>query len=358
MDRMELKEEQLHPKFDKRMNLGTNSIHFKGSFLFCHPYSWEESVNWEIIKKLTKTVTDWTQMQIPADEGLSEAVQCSVILGFYNCPSSWRQKSPTDPRTYAKVALLLKMVHFVVMMDDTTEGEVGKSTHSIYVLTVGNLVTQILQQDFESMEVLTSNELYHIVTQTSLQAAAYMRLLKDLAKDLKTNFGVTKELGKYFSRLTGYMFAMQSWCGCEDHSHLLNPYTQHHQRIFTGGARCVELAGFLPLRVNDIIGLEREWVEMRQFGKRVDNVVFHYMDASNCSFEQALTGGVNEHNLALKEFHDILEFSKSNLEFLYDLDAVFATSTFILGECVACSIQGQALMRRYSAGLEFTFEKD
>ncbi|CAG7815566.1 unnamed protein product [Allacma fusca] len=180
---------------------------------------------------------------------------------------------------------------------------------------------------------------------------------------------------------------MQTWCGDKDLSHLLNHYTQYNLRVYTGGVRaihelvfllerfyipnsvrenafwirCFEVAAFLSLRTNDVIGVEKEWRHKERTGKRADNVVFHYMEATNCSFEEAVDRGLNEHNLALKEFHDFFEFLKSNQDCLYELNEeerqIFMKSTFIMSECVACNIKGQSLMDRYNARLNLNFER-
>ncbi|CAG7816727.1 unnamed protein product [Allacma fusca] len=381
---MALQGNMLHAAFAKTLDLGSKSVDLKGKFLFCWPYIWEDTVNWENIQMLTRTVTDWVQTCLP--DTTSERVQSHVVFALYHCPSTWRHTCSKDQRSYDKLVLYSKIMHLYYEIDDTTEEEEGNAHHAPYVKSVGAMVTKILQYDFKTQEELKRDKLYGSITQISKLAGSLMELLNDCAMDLKEHFGVTKDMGQYFSRQSGYIYSMQSWCGVNNQQHYLNPYTQYHLRQFTGGicalqeivfllegihvprsvrdnpfwARCLEVAGFLPTRVNDIISVEKEWKQVKQFGKAVDNVVFHYMDATNCTFEQAVTRGLGEHNLALKEFHDFLKYFKNNPKMLEELTEeekdIFARSTSVMAEYVSCGIQGQLLMRRYNSGLKLSFE--
>ncbi|CAG7821040.1 unnamed protein product, partial [Allacma fusca] len=264
---------------------------------------------------MTETITEWVQRRIPATT--SDRVQSAVLFGLYHCPASWRRISTADQSVYAKLALHIKVTYLFFEIDDTTEDEEGSVHHAKYVKSVGKIVNRIFRYQFETNEDIKHDSLYQSICEISRPVGSFLELLNDCAIDLKETFGVTKDLLEYYARSAGYIFSMQSWCGVKDQLHLLNPYTQYHLRIYTGGvctmmdlifllegihiprsvrdnafwARYFEVSGFLPCRINDIIGVEKEWQQMKQFGKPVDNVIFHYMGATNCSFEQAVTRG-------------------------------------------------------------------
>ncbi|CAG7785157.1 unnamed protein product [Allacma fusca] len=380
-------DEFLHATFDKTVTLGTQEVNLKGKFLFCWPYAWEENTNWDIIHQVTQSVTNWVQTRFSQANVESQHIESSVLFAFYNSPSAWRQLSSEDPSVYAKLILYSKVMHLLFHIDDTTEAEVGEDHHGTYIMSIGRTINNILQYQFDTIDDLKKDELYLKIAQISEPAGMFMELLHDCAIDLKIHFGVTQDLGKYFARTAAYCYVMQTWCGDKDLLHLLNPYTQYHMRVHTGGVRsiyemvflleriyipksvrenpfwirCLEVAGFLSVRSNDIIGVEKEWRQKERTGKRVDNVIFHYMEATNCTFEEAVSRGLRKHNFALKEFYDFFEFFKSNQDCLYELSEeekqIFMESTFIMSECVACNIQGQVLMRRYNSHLEFNFER-
>jgi hypothetical protein len=125
--------------------------------------------------------------------------------------------------------------------------------------------------------------------------------------------------------------------------------------------RCYELTGYLPCAANDIIGLEREWLEHKQSGKRADNGVFLCMELTGCTFEEAVTRAVDEHNVLLQEMHDNLKFLMNNDHLLDEFNdeerEIFYRSIFIMGDYVAYVNHGMVLMPRYHCGLKFTFEK-
>ncbi|CAG7821860.1 unnamed protein product [Allacma fusca] len=288
-------EEFLHATFDKTVTLGTEKATLKGKFLFCWPYVWEESTNWDVIHKATETVTNWARTCFPQESVSLQLVRSSVIFSYNSCPSYWRQK-PEEPSIYAKLILYSKAMHLLFQIDDTSEAEVEPARNFI--------------------------DLFH-----------------DCAMDLKVNFGVTKELGQYFARSAAYCFIMQTWCDDKDQTFLLNLYTQYHLRIFPGGTNSMEelifllqriyvpasvrtqirsgidaikFTGFLTVRTNDVIATEKEWQDKVRIGTRVDNIVFHYMEATNYSFEEAVSRAITEHNFALKEFYDFFEYFKIN----------------------------------------------
>ncbi|CAG7723554.1 unnamed protein product [Allacma fusca] len=384
-----LQDELLHATFDKNVTLGTQEAKLKGKFLFCWPYVWEEHTNWEIIQKLIETLKNWFQTRFSEEivHNALQHVESSVVFSFYSCPSYWRQKAE-EPAILAKLILYSKVVHVLFRVDDLAEEQAGEDHHRIFVQSVGRIINKILELEFDTIDDVRKDELYPLIAQIYEPVSFYMELLHDCAMDLKINYGVTKDLGKYFARTTANSYNMQTWCNYKDQSYLLNSYTQYNLRIFTGGInfseeiiflleriyipisvrinpfwlRIYEIAAFLILRANDIIGAEREWQEALRTGKRQDNVIFHRMETTNCSFEEAVSKSIRKHNLALKEFYDLFESFKTNqYDCLYELTEeekqIFVKSTFCLSECIACNIQSQALMRRYNSRLEINFEK-
>ncbi|CAG7732928.1 unnamed protein product [Allacma fusca] len=386
--RMECSTDVLTAAFDKIVALGATQAHLKGKFLYCWPYKWEDQVNWELIQTLTKAVTAWIIGVIPgvSNACISESVESSVIWSVLSCPSHWRHNTGNNLEAYNKLLLYCKFIHFFFIMDDETEAHIGSNEYSTFVGCVGRIVYKIIRYQVPRTELKT-DELFHYINQTSEFAGNILALIVDVAEDLKTNFGATQDSVEYLAGVSDKCFSLQAWLGRNDLSHLLNPYTQYHVRNMTGGIlggvefvfaleeiyvprtvrdnyfwnRCYEISGFLPLRANDVIGVEREWKAFKECGKSVDNTIYHYMETTNCSFEEAVTRCIRKHNFALKEFHDILKYSQKGLEFLHELNEeermIFAKSTSTMGECMAYQIQGQMLMSRYNSGLELTFEK-
>ncbi|CAG7732704.1 unnamed protein product, partial [Allacma fusca] len=279
-----LQDEFLHATFDRTVTLGIKEAKLKGKFLFCWPYVWEENTNWDIIHELTETVKNWLLTRFSVESVASQHVRNQIIFCFYNSPSYWRQKAK-EPIIRAKLILYSKVVHLFFQVDDLTEAESGEDHHSIYVQSVGKMINKILDLEFDTIDDVKKDELYLLIAQISGQTRLFVELLHDCAMDLKINYGVTKDLGKYFARTSANCFTMQTWCNDKDQSYLLNSYTQYNLRKFTGGTnlseeivflleriyipisvrinpfwiRTYEIAGFLPVRTNDVIGAEKEW---------------------------------------------------------------------------------------------------
>ncbi|CAG7692061.1 unnamed protein product, partial [Allacma fusca] len=270
---------------------------------------------------------------------------------------------------------------------DITETKEGNDDFTPYVQSIGSsLIMKVWRYQVDCTNIKT-DPLFICINDTSSYTGSLFELLIDITEDIRRSYGITEDSTEGCALQMGYMYTLRTWCGYKDQSFLLNLYTQYMLRNYIGGLllcrelffllegiqipkrvrgnifwdRCYEIFAFLPVRSNDIIGVEKEWRQMMTLGKPIDNVIFHYMVASNCSFEEAVSRAIRKHNLALKEFHDILRFFNNNKGSLIDLNetekSVFEKSTSIMAESLACHIRGQTLMFRYKAGLQLTFEK-
>ncbi|CAG7818856.1 unnamed protein product, partial [Allacma fusca] len=326
--RMELQEKQRFAKFEKVLTLGDDSVKLKGEFLFCWPYSWEDKVHHVLTDKLSSDVTHWVAGLLPEVHTAvnTKYVESTAQWCVFGSPTSWRQKSLEDPEIYAKLLLYCKVIHYLFLLDDITETKEGDEGFTSYVQCVGSLIMKIWRNEVGSANIKT-HQLFHCIYRNSAYTGSLFRLLLDITEDMRRRYGISADSSEFCARRMGSMYTLRTWCGYKDQSFLLNPFTQYLLRNYTGGilfclefllllekveiptrvrentfwSRCYEIFGFLPVRSNDIIGVEKEWIQMMKHGKRIDNVIFHYMVATSCSFEEAVARAINKHNFALKE---------------------------------------------------------
>ncbi|CAG7733706.1 unnamed protein product [Allacma fusca] len=284
-----LQDEFLYATFDRTVTLGTQEAKLKGKSLFCWPYVWEENTNWDILHELTETVKNWLLTRFSEDCVASQHVRSQTIFCFYSSPSYWRQKAE-EPIICAQMISYSKVLHLVFQLDDLAEA--GEDHHRIYVQSVGRVMNNILDLEFDTFDDVRKDELYPLIAQISEPVSFYMELFHNCAMDLKINYGVTKDLEMFLPAPQAKSYNMQTWCNYKDQSYL-NSYTQYNLCIFTGGInfsleiiflleriyipisvrinqfwiRIYEIAAFVTFRANDIIGAEREWQETLRTGK-------------------------------------------------------------------------------------------
>ncbi|CAG7727598.1 unnamed protein product [Allacma fusca] len=334
----------------KKIDLGNGPVDFQGQFLFIWPYKWDQNIDWALVNDLYETVLTWMSDRIPPaqfdSKKMKTLVHDCVLSGVLLSPVDWVEKAPKDAGSYNKLLTFIKVHILLIVLDDIDDNELETSHHSSLVRALGCIAAKILSFEFPSVAEVSEDENFLTAVKIHGDFDAYLKLLFDVSQELQFNFGVTRESGKYFARQFRYEFELQTWCEGKDSSHLLNLSLQHQLRFFTGGVgteqellfllddiqipralrdnvywtRCLEVTGFLLCRTNDIIGLERELIEQRELGKRVDNIVFIYMEVEGCTFEKALVRALREHDDALEEFHSLVKFLQNNPQVLFDLD--------------------------------------